>query len=144
MDNTIRNKQLYRLFLLVIKYIPNILAIVKILSLTLSYFGVKSFLLTCLSGTSILFLGILYLISIIFRFCGLYRLSLNYVTLITGITICDWYFDFPIEMLGMYTIYAVISGVFIISWIVYWYKNRHKPKIDHIKQLCDSYSDCNC
>jgi hypothetical protein len=139
MDNALRNKQLYKLFLIVIKYIPTILALAKILSLSLSYFGVTSFLLTCLSGTSILFLGILYLISIIFRFCGLYRLSLNYVTLITGISICDWYFDFPIEMLGMYTIYAVISGVFITSWIVYWYKHRNNPKIDHIKQLCDSY-----
>lgn len=139
MDNTLRNKQLYKLFLIVIKYIPTILALAKILSLSLSYFGVTSFLLTCLSGTSILFLGILYLISIIFRFCGLYRLSLNYVTLITGISICDWYFDFPIEMLGMYTIYAVISGVFITLWIVYWYKHRNNPKIDHIKQLCDNY-----
>lgn len=139
MDNTLRNKQMYKLFLIVIKYIPTILALAKILSLSLSYFGVTSFLLTCLSGTSILFLGILYLISIIFRFCGLYRLSLNYVTLITGISICDWYFDFPIEMLGMYTIYAVISGVFITLWIVYWYKHRNNPKIDHIKQLCDNY-----
>ena len=144
MENTLRNKQLYKLFLIAIKYTPTILAISKILGLILSYFGITSFLLTCMSGTSILFLGMLYLISIIFRFCGLYRLSLNYVTLITLISICDWYFDFPIKTAGLYTIYSVISGVFIISWIVIWYKNRHNPRIDYIKQLCDKYADCGC
>ena len=138
MNNALRNKDLYKFFLIVIKYVPTTLALTKIIGLSLSYFGITSFFLTCVSGTSLLFLGILYLISVIFRFCGLYRLSLNYITLITGISICDWYFDFPIKMSGMFTIYAIISGVFIITWIVVWYKNRHNPKIDHIKQLCDS------
>jgi len=142
--DTIRNKTTYKIFLIVIKYIPTILALAKMFGLTLSYFGITSFFLTCVSGTSILFLGLLYLISFIFRFCGLYRLSLNYITLITGISICDWYFDFPIEMSGMYSIYAVISGIFITTWIAYWYTHRNNPKVDHIKRLCDNYVDCNC
>ena len=138
MNDTLRNKNLYKIFLSIIKYVPTILALLKIIGLVLSYFSVKSFILTCFGGTSIILLVLLYLISIIFRFCGLYRLSLNYVSLITAITIIDWYFTIPLGISGIFALYGVITGVFIVVWIVYWYKNRNNPKIDHIKQLCDS------
>jgi hypothetical protein len=142
--NTLRNKQLYKVFLSVVKYIPNVLALCKTLGLLLNYLKIKSFLLTCFGGTSLLFIIILYLISFIFRFCGTYRLSLHYVTLIHIVTMVDYYIGIPLNLEGIYTLYAVISGVFMTSWIIIWYKNRNNPKIDHIKQLCDSYSDCGC
>lgn len=142
--NTLRNKQLYKVFLSVVKYIPNVLALCKTLGLLLNYLKIKSFWLTCFGGTSLLFIIILYLISFIFRFCGTYRLSLHYVTLIHIVTMVDYYIGIPLNLEGIYTLYAVISGVFMTSWIIIWYKNRKNPKIDHIKQLCDTYSDCNC
>lgn len=137
------DKNLYKIFITTIKYVPTLLAMTKILSLALSYFKITSFALTCVGGTSIILLVILYLISYIFKFCGLYRLSLNYVSLITGISILDWYFNLPV-CIGSYPMYFALTGLFIIAWIVYWYKNRHNPKVDYIKRLCDTYSDCNC
>lgn len=138
-ENTSVNKKLYKIFIGLIKIIPNILALCKITSLILSFFGITSFMITCFGGTSILFLILLYLISFVFKFCGLYRMSLNYVTCITSLSIFDWYYKIPISLLDLYSIYAAITGVFIISWIVYWYTHRNNPKIDHIKQLCDRY-----
>ena len=139
MQNTLRNKNLYKIFLSLIKYVPTILALFKITSLTLSYFEITSFAVTCVGGTSILFLILLYLIASIFRFCGLYRISLNYVSTVTAITVLDWYFNLPLDTASRYLMYAVITGVFIVTRIIYWYKNRNNPKIDHIKQLCDDY-----
>lgn len=136
------NKQLYKVFLLIIKYIPNILAICKILGLILSYFGITSFCLTCFSGTSIVFLILLYLVSYIFKFCGIHRLSLHYVSTVYLLTILDYYFGANITAIVAYKIYAILSGLFIISWIITWYKNRNNPKVDHIKQLCDTYCGC--
>lgn len=136
--NTLRNKDLYKIFLVIIKYIPIILAITKIITLVLNYFKIKTFILTCFGGTSIVLLVLLYLISIIFRFCGIYRLALNYTSLITIITVLDYYLRFPISKLLLYEIYGIITGVFIVIWIYVWYKNRNNPKIDHIKQLCDN------
>lgn len=134
---TTLDKNTYKIFITTIKYLPTILALTKITSLILSYYKVTSFFLTCTSGTSILFLGLLYLISYIFRFCGLYRLSLNYVSLVTGISIVDWYFKLPV-CIGSYPMYFALTGIFIISWIIVWYKNRNNPKVDYLKQLCDS------
>lgn len=138
-ENTLRNKRLYKIFLSIIKYIPNILAITKIIGLLLGYIGIHSFFLTCIGGTSITLLVILYLISIIFRFCGLYRLSLNYVTLITSLTIFDWYVGISLSVESLYFLYASISGVFISLWVWIFYKNRKNPKVDHIKGLCERY-----
>lgn len=137
------DKNLYKLFITSIKYCPSILALFQIISLILSRFSITSFFITCIGGTSVLFLGLLYLISYIFKFCGLYRLSLNYVSLITGISILDWYFKLPI-CIGSYPVYFALTGLFIIAWISYWYTHRNNPKVDHIKRLCDSYADCNC
>lgn len=138
-ENTLGSKRLYKLFISIIKYIPNILALIQILNLILGYFGVASFVLTCIGGTSVTLLVILYLISFIFRFCGLYRLSLNYVTLITILTIFDWFIGLPINSGNVYYLYAAITGVFLTLWVWFFYKNRKNPKVDHIKQLCDKY-----
>lgn len=79
-----------------------------------------------------------------FKFCGTHRVSLHYTTLIYGLTLIDYYIGIPISAENLYRLYAIITGVFMTSWIIIWYKNRKNPKIDHIKQLCDSYSDCGC
>lgn len=143
-ENTINNKYLYKIFLIISKYIPNILALNQIISLILSYCKITSFALTCTFGTSVIFIILLYLISIIFRFCGTHRLSLHYVTLITGLSIIDYYIGLPLSRMGLYYLYTIISGIFITLWIYIWYKNRNNPKIDYIKQLCDNYTDCGC
>lgn len=106
--------------------------------------GLTSFALTCIGGTSIITLIILYLISYIFKFCGTHRMSLHYVTLVTVISILDYYIGLPINNENLFRLYGIITGAFMTSWIIIWYKNRKNPKIDHIKQLCDSYSDCGC
>jgi hypothetical protein len=142
-ENTI-NKNVYKIFLIISKFIPNVLAVNQIISLILSYFKIKSFILTCSFGTSVIFIILLYLISIIFRFCGTHRLSLHYVSLITGLSIIDYYIGLPLSNIGLYYLYSIITGIFITLWVCIWYKNRNNPKIDHIKQLCDNYTDCGC
>jgi hypothetical protein len=144
MSNATVNKTYYKIFLSYIKYVPNLLAIIQILCLILSYLKVTSFALTCIGGTSIIFILLLYGISYVFQFCGTHRLSIHYIATITGLTIFDWYVGIPLNVEALYTLYAIITGAFITSWIIIWYKNRKNSKIDHIKQLCDTYSDCNC
>ena len=144
MNGSLVTKNLYKIFLSLVKFIPNFLAIIKIITLILHSFNKTSFVLTCIGGTSVTLLVLLYLISYIFKFCGIYRLSLNYVTLVTVLSIYDWYIGLPISQSAVWRMYSIITGVFMTSWIIIWYTHRHNPKIDHIKQLCDKYADCGC
>ena len=142
MSSIVENKNLYKIFLIVIKYIPTFLAILKLATLIANYLKVRLFILTCLGGTSIIMLLVLYLISYIFKFCLTHRLPLHYVTTVSVLTMLDYYLGSSISALTSYRVYLMLSGIFITAWIIVWFVNRKNPKIDHIKQLCESYAEC--
>lgn len=142
MSSIVENKNLYKIFLIVIKYIPTVLAILKLATLIANYLKVRLFIFTCLGGTSIIMLLVLYLISYIFKFCLTHRLPLHYVTTVSVLTMLDYYLGSSISALTSYRVYLMLSGIFITAWIIVWFVNRKNPKVDHIKQLCESYCDC--
>lgn len=142
MSSIVGNKNLYKIFLIIIKYIPIVLAVCKVITLITHYFKFRIFILTCVGGTSLIMLLLLYLISYIFKFCLTHRLPLHYVTTISVLTMLDYYFGSKISVITSYRIYAILTGIFIITWILVWFVNRKNPKIDHIKQLCENYSNC--
>ena len=144
MSNTNINKTLYKIFLSIVKYIPIIIASLFITNNTLIYFNVLIPILTYIGGTSLIFLLVLYLMSWIFKFCYLYRLPLHYITIGNTIGILDRLFKFSISNIGMLRIYFILFGIMLIAYVWLMYKNRNNPKIDPIKQLCETYCDCNC
>lgn len=136
------NKNLYKIFLTILKYVPITLACCKIITLLLHFYNITTFPITFLGGTSLIFLILLYILSYIFQFCGTHRLALHYVTSVTVITIVDYYIKFPISTIFLYRGYLMLSGLFIVLWLLVWFTNRKNPKIDHIKQLCENYANC--
>jgi hypothetical protein len=54
----------------------------------------------------------------------------------------DYYLGLSIPAVTSYRVYLILSGIFITAWIIVWFVNRKNPKIDHIKQLCESYVSC--
>jgi hypothetical protein len=138
------NKNLYKIFLSIVKYIPLILSICFIINLILRYFRIASPIIAYFGGASFLFIVVLYLISFVFKFCYLYRIPLHYITInnIFGIIYKCGIITFSI--INMYRLYFILTGIVLIVYIWLMYKNRNNPKVDPIKQLCDTYCDCNC
>lgn len=144
MNNAIlRNKQLYKIFISIIRYTPMTIAACHIISLIFNYFGIKLIFLAALGGTSILFIGILYLISYIFNFCYLYRIPLYYSTVMVIFYVIRSFGLLPIDLEILYRVYAIIAGFFISLFVYYKYKNRNNKNIDHIKELCKRYGCCS-
>lgn len=141
-DNLI-NKNLYKLFLQIVKFIPISLSIMAFVSLLLNFIGVSSILLSYIGGTSLIFIVLLYLIAIIFRFCWMYKIPLGYLTIIIIMNMLRTFGFLPIDLMDLYRIYAAISGIFVSLFIGYVYKNRNNQKIDYIKNLCERYNYCN-
>lgn len=142
MSSIVENKNLYKVFLILIKYTPMLLAITKLGTLITNCLKIRVFALTCLGGTSIIFLALMYIVSYVFKFCLTHRLPLHYTTIISGITIIDYYIGFPLQANTLYHMCFIVTGVFMLLWIIVWFVNRKNPKIDHIKQLCESYANC--
>ena len=142
MSSIVENKNLYKIFLIFIKYTPMLLAITKLGTLIAHCLKIRIFALTCLGGTSIIFLALMYIVSYVFKFCLTHRLPLHYTTTVSGITMIDYYIGVPLQTSVLYHMCFIITGVFMLLWILVWFVNRKNPKIDHIKQLCESYAKC--
>jgi hypothetical protein len=144
MNNPNINKRLYKILLSFVKYIPITLSIIFIIQNFLVYANITNHILLYLGGSSCIFIVLLYLLSWVFQFCYLYRIPLHYVVVSNIIGMLDSVFRFPISNIGMLRIYFILFGITLIVYIWLMYKNRNKPKIDPIKQLCETYCDCNC
>lgn len=142
MNEVAISKNLYKIFLAAVKFTPITLIILQLIGTILNYFGITSLILNCVGGTSIIFIILLYLISYVFKFCYLYRIPLHYMTVIIVIKLSDAFINLPINSITLYRIYAVITGLFIVTFIYYMYKNRKSKKVDYIKELCQRYCDC--
>lgn len=140
MSNTFLNKDQYKTFLIFIKHIPLTIALIFILSTLFNYIGFSIPILSYIGGTSYLFLGLLYFASFVFRFCILHRIPIYYVAIGNSIGILRKYCLFSLSVITMFRIYFILTGIAIIVYIYFLYKNRGNPKVDHIKQLCDPYS----
>ena len=144
MFNRTLNKYMYKILLGIIKYIPILLSICFIINFICSYFNIILVGIQCFMGVSFLFIILLYLLSYVFKFCYLYRLPLHYITLSSIIGVLKQFGVITLSVLGMYRVYFIIAGIALIVYVWLMYKNRNKPKVDPIKQLCETYCDCNC
>jgi hypothetical protein len=143
MNNTLlRNKNLYKIFLSCVKFLPITLAIIQIIILIFNYFGIIIPVLTYFGGFSILFLILLYLIAEVFQFCYLYKIPLWYLSVIFAFSVLRNAGYLPIPVINLYRLYTFISGLFIVLFIYFKYKNRHKPKVDHGLVFCTNYCGC--
>jgi hypothetical protein len=125
---TVGSKVAYKIMLLILKYIPITLACACILNTILAYLGITTLILNCCFGTSILFIGLLYILSYVFRFCYLYRLPLHYVTAVNGLLMIDFLIGLPITSLMLYKIIVIMTGLAIVIYIYTVIKNRNAPK----------------
>lgn len=144
MQNPNISKYLYKIFLICSKYIPFILSIIFIINVCCSYSNITIPILSYLGGVSFIFIILLYLISYVFQFCYLYRLPLHYVTSGNIIGIIDKHLTLSLSNIALFRIYFIVFGIMLIAYIWLMYKNRNNPKVDPIKQLCETYCDCNC
>lgn len=144
MRSTNIDKNLYKIFLALVKYIPITIALIFTTHQILMYLKILNPMLMYIGGTSFVFIVLLYILSFVFRFCSLYRIPLHYVTVGNTIGVLDTFLKFPISNLSMFRLYFILFGIMLIIYIWLMYKNRNNPKVDPIKQLCETYCDCNC
>lgn len=144
MRSTNIDKNLYKIFLALVKYIPIAIALIFTTHQILMYLKILNPILMYLGGTSFVFIVLLYTLSFVFKFCSLYRIPLHYVTIGNIIGVLDSFLKFPISNLSMFRLYFILFGIMLIIYIWLMYKNRNNPKVDPIKQLCETYCDCNC
>ena len=118
------SKSLYKLLIIILRYTPIALSINDVLHSILSYYNINCYILSCIGGVSLIFLGILYIISYVFKFCYLYRIPLYFITLTNSISLYDLYIGINLEDLQLLRIYLVLFGISMISFIYFKIKKK--------------------
>jgi hypothetical protein len=115
----LNNKYLYKLFILILKFIPSIIAMIHLLSTILSYFSIDLVILSYIGSISLLPLLFMYLASYVFKFCSYHRMFLHYSVIINSLNIYDYYIGIPISNMEIIMVHIIISIIFsfIITYL---------------------------
>ena len=111
--STLKNKELYKIELYLIKVIPMLFAGLSLLNTILSYFDIDCFILSYVGSVSVLTLLFMYLSSIVFRFCAYHRMFIHYTLVNWLLNIIDYYIGIPISNWSLFIMYMSITGLFL-------------------------------
>lgn len=131
------NKILYKIYLVSLKIIPFILAILYLANTLCSNLGYDIIYFSIIGGMSILPIIYFYLSSYVFRFCEYHRLPLHYILLSDGISWYDYTYTIPITNRAFLGLNLALFGIFVLLFIYLrkkccnQYKNSYQKNYEH-------------
>lgn len=133
-EKSVRNKVTHKILILVVKYIPMIIAMFYILNTILCWINLDTPVISNIAGVSLLTGLFLYLSSIVFQFCIYHRIFLYYILTTDIINIYDFYLGMPISTVQLLSIHSMIIGILLFLLLYIHLKNHDKSnKGDTIK-----------
>ena len=118
------NKKTVKIFVLVTKYLPMLIAIIHFLNTTISFFYGNDIPLNYLGGVSLLPVLYLYLASYTFKLCEYYRMFLHYIVICNLLSIYDFYIGVPLTDVNFYLLFILITIItmFVVIYLKFFKK----------------------
>ena len=116
------NKELYKVFLYLLKILPIIISVLILLCNILDSFNIITTIINY--SIYILLFGFLYVTSYVFEFCKHYRFFLHYIVINNLIAIFDTYIGIPIN--SVLSIYIILFGILLFIMLYKHVKNNKK------------------
>lgn len=124
LENSLNHKG----FLIILKFIPHIVAFCYALYNILEFAGIDAVILGHLIHISLFSWIFLYLTSIIFRYCYVHRLPLYYIASCDIITLTDYYIKIPISDANLINLH-----IFLVSLLIFGYTYFYISKNKHVR-----------
>ena len=115
----LRRSNLHKLLLLVLKYIPMVIALCYMLN-TMLYIEP----LSNIAGVSLLTWIFLYLASVVFEFCSYHRMFLWYILIDDVLNIVDYYWSIPISTDNLIRIHNILAVITLFIVLVLYAKSN--------------------
>ena len=115
----LRRSNLHKLLLLVLKYIPMVIALCYMLN-TILYIEP----LSNIAGVSLLTWIFLYLASVVFEFCSYHRMFLWYILIDDILNIVDYYWNIPISTDNLIRIHNILAGITLFIVLILYVKSN--------------------
>ena len=114
-----RRSNLQRLLLVVLKYIPMVIALCYMLN-TMFYIEPLSNIV----GVSLLTWVFLYLASIVFEFYSYHRMFLWYILIDDILNIVDYYWSIPISTDNLIRVHNILAGITLFAALILYVKSN--------------------
>ena len=115
----LRRSNLHKLLLLVLKYIPIVIALCYMLN---TMFYIEP--LSNIAGVSLLTWIFLYLASVVFEFCSYHRMFLWYILIDDILNIVDYYWNIPISTDNLIRIHNILAVITLFIVLVLYAKSN--------------------
>ena len=115
----LRRSSFHKLLLLVLKYIPMVIALCYMLN---TMFYIEP--LSNIAGVSLLTWVFLYLASIVFEFCPYHRMFLWYILIDDILNIVDYYWGIPISTDNLIRVHNILAGVTLFAALILYVKSN--------------------
>ena len=115
----LRRSSFHKLLLLVLKYIPTVIALCYMLN---TMFYIEP--LSNIAGVSLLTWIFLYLASVVFEFCSYHRMFLWYILIDDILNIVDYYWSIPISTDNLIRIHNILAGITLFIVLVLYAKSN--------------------
>ena len=124
-DNNLKNKELYKTSLILLKILPMIMVAAYLLMLLCFYFDSKLVILPHILGTVGAPLAFIYITSYVFRFCAFHRLFIHYYAFVDILNVSDHYLhSYFNEKVVTYLHDGGTLILIIVAVIMYMYKYK--------------------
>lgn len=129
MEEKLLRNNLYKLFLISLKYIPVLLTLVYVSNSILCCFNIDTPILSIVGGISILPWIFMYIATYVFKFCTYHRLLLYYILIDDGINLYDFYYPIPVEDSTMIAAHAALIGILVLALLINHVKHNKRKAI---------------
>ena len=126
--NSLRNKDLYKIELYLLKVMPMLLAAIYLINTVLSYYDIVLPALSYIGGLSFIPLLFMYISSYVFRFCSYHRMFLHYIVINDLINLIDYYYTLPISNWELLILHMSIAGISLFI-ILYLYVKSYSKNV---------------
>lgn len=122
----LESKYLYKLLLIMLKYIPILITVVYMINAVLNLLGVSISLLEKIAGMSLLTWTFMYLASSVFKFCIYHKLFLYYILTTDLINIINCHFVIPNYICKILLALMILLGIILFMSLYAYVENNKK------------------
>lgn len=127
-EENLRSKYLYKILLILLKYIPLIISLFYIINTLTAFVGIDMPVLSNIAGMSLFTWLFMYISTWVFRFCIYHRMFLYYILITDIVNITDYYIGIPVSDYNLIIIHGLIIGISLFL-ILYFYVTNNKKTI---------------
>ena len=136
--NSLKNKELYKTTLALLKILPMIMVFAYLLMLGCFYYAPKYVVIPHLLGTVFAPLAFIYITSYVFRFCAFHRIFIHYYTFISVLNVSDHYLEPYFNDNVVTLIHELGTLIFAITAVIMYIYKYKKDRCTKVLNSCSN------